>query len=68
MTYQITKQINIHHQDDGWFYQLNTTDEYGMVKVSYYELHDGKETQVGKSFHIPKDCIETFISVLQQLK
>jgi hypothetical protein len=67
MTYQITKEINIHHEEDGWFYQFNT-DEYGTVEVSYYELRDGKETQVGKSFHIPKDCIETFISVLQELK
>ena len=67
MTYQITKEINIYPQDNGWFYQLNT-DEYGTVEVSYYELCDGKETQVGKSFYIPKDCIETFISVLQQLK
>ena len=67
MTYQITKEINIYPQDNEWFYQLNT-DEYGTVGVFYYELHDGKKTQVGKSFHIPKDCIETFISVLQQLK
>ena len=66
-SYQITKEINIHHEDDGWFYQFNT-DEYGTVEVSYYELRDGKETQVGKSFSIPKDCIETFIRVLEQLK
>lgn len=67
MTYQITKQINIHHRDDGWFYQINT-DEDGTVEVFYYELHDGKETQVGKSFHIPEDCIDTFIRVLEELK
>jgi hypothetical protein len=65
MTYQITKQITFHNQDEGWFYELNT-DEYGTIGV-YYELRDGEENQIG-SFHIPKDCIETFISVLQQLK
>ena len=67
MTYEITKEIHIHHQTDDWFYKF-CTDEYGTVEVFYYELRDGKETQVGKIFGIPKDCIETFIRVLEQLK
>jgi hypothetical protein len=43
-------------------------NEYGGVEVSYYELREGKETQVGKYFDIPKDCIDTFIRVLEELK
>ena len=66
MDYQITRQLRIHHED-GWFYQF-TDDGEGCIEVSYYETHGIEESQVGKSFHIPKDCIETFISVLQQLK
>jgi len=67
MTYQITRKTNIHHKNDKWSYQFNT-DEYGAVKVSYYELRGDKETQVGKYFYIPKDCIDTFIRVLEELK
>lgn len=67
MTYAITKQMYIRHQDDGWFYKFNT-DEYGTVEISYYEIRDGKETQVGKSFSIPKDCITNFIEVLTEMR
>lgn len=66
MTYQITKEIRLHHED-GWFYQF-IDDGEGCIEVEYYELIDNTETKKGKSFHIPKDCIQHFISVLEELK
>jgi len=64
-SYQITKEIRIHHED-GWDYVF-TTDEYGTVGVNY---HEGLEAFSGKtkSIHIPKDCIQHFIDALEQLK
>jgi len=66
MTYQITKEFRIHHED-GWFYQF-TDDGDGCIEVEYYEVIDGVETQEGSSFSIEKKGIETFIRVLEQLK
>jgi hypothetical protein len=58
MTYTITKEIRIVHKQDGWEYVF-TTDEYGTVSV---------EGDNGLGIHIPKDCIQNFIRVLEQLK
>ena len=66
MTYQITRELRIHHED-GWFYQF-TDDGEGLVEINQYTSHGIEETKTGETFHIPKDCIETFISVLQELK
>jgi hypothetical protein len=66
MTYSITQEIRIHHED-GWFYQF-TDDGEGCIEVSSYETHGIEETKTGQTFHIPKDCIDTFIRVLEQLK
>jgi len=64
-TYTITKEIRIHHED-GWFYQF-TDDGEGCIEVSSYETHGIQETKTGQTLHIPKDCIEKFISVLGEL-
>ena len=57
-SYQITKEIRILHEEDDWDYVF-TTDEYGTVSV---------EGDNGLGIHIPKDCIQNFIRVLEQLK
>jgi hypothetical protein len=67
MTYQITKEFRIHHEEDGWFYQF-TDDGDGCIEIEYYEVIDGVETQEGSSFSIEKKCIETFIRVLGQME
>jgi hypothetical protein len=66
MTYEIAKQITIHHKTDDWEYVF-TNDEYGTVCVHYTE---GMEAMTGetKTIHIPKDCIQNFIDVLEQFK
>jgi len=66
MSYEISKQIRIHHTEDDWDYVF-TTDEYGTVEV---RSHEGLEAFSGKntSIHIPKDCIQHFIDALEQLK
>jgi hypothetical protein len=66
MTYQITKQIRIHNTEDDWDYVF-TTDEYGTVSVIYAQ---GLEVMTGETttIYIPKDCIQHFIDVLEQLK
>jgi hypothetical protein len=66
-SYQITKEIRIHHEADGWFYQF-TDDGEGCIQIDYYEVNGITETKVGSSFSIPKDCISKFISVLGELK
>ena len=58
MTYSISNQIQIRHTEDEWDYFF-TTDEYGTVSV---------EGDNGLGIHIPKDCIQNFIRVLEQLK
>ena len=66
MTYSITKEIRIHHED-GWFFQF-TDDGQDLVEINQYTTHGIEETKTGEPFHIPKDCLETFISVLQELE
>jgi hypothetical protein len=66
MTYQITQEIRIHHED-GWFYQF-TDDGEGSVEITPYTTHGIEERKSGEPFYIPKDCIDTFIRVLEQLK
>ena len=57
MTYTITKHIKIEHEtEDGWSFDF--ADEYGTVSVK-----DEYQT-----IHIPKDCIQQFINVLEQYK
>jgi len=65
-SYEISKQIRIHNTEDDWDYVF-TTDEYGTVSVIYAQ---GLETMTGETttIHIPKDCIQHFIDVLEQLK
>ena len=67
MTYSITKEFRIHHEEDGWFYQF-TDDGDGCIEVEYYEVIDGVETQEGSSFSIEKKGISQFINVLEQLR
>ena len=66
MTYHITKEIRIHHED-GWFYQFTDDNEYN-VELSCYEVNGIEETKQGSSFSIPKDCISQFINVLEQMR
>ena len=61
MTYTITKEIKIHNDEDGWEFVF-TTDEYGIVSV-----RDGNGPEY-QTIHIPKDCIQHFIDVLEQYK
>lgn len=61
MTYQIIKEIRIHHEEDGWDY-LFKTDEYGTVSVV-----TSNDSTI-KMIHIPKDCIQHFIDVLESFK
>ena len=61
MTYSITKEIRIVHKQDGWEYVF-TTDEYGTVSVTT------SNDATFQNIHIPKDCIQNFIRVLEQLK
>jgi len=61
MTYTITKHIQIEHEEDGWSFDF-TADELGTVSV---EDGNGEGFQ---SIHIPKDCIQHFIDVLEQYK
>jgi hypothetical protein len=67
MTYSITQEIRIHQKEDNWFYQF-TDDGKGCVEVSAYVTHGIEETKTGQTLHISKDCIDTFIRVLEQLK
>ena len=74
MTYQIAREIRIRH-DDGWFYQF-TVDGEGSVEITPYATYGVEERKTGEplkvhrgeSFYIPKDCIDTFIAVLEELK
>ena len=66
MTYSITKEFRIHHED-GWFYQF-TDDGDGCIEIEYYEEIGGVETKEGSSFSIEKKGIETFIRVLGQME
>jgi hypothetical protein len=61
MTYTITKHIQIEHEEDGWSFDF-TADELGTVSV---EDGNGPGCQ---TIHIPQDCIQHFIDVLEQFK
>lgn len=65
-SYSTTKEIRIHHEDN-WFYQF-TDDDERFIEISCYETYGIQEAKTGQSFHIPKDCIENFINVLQEMK
>ena len=58
MTYTIAKNILIISDEDGWTFKFST-DEYGTVTV---------KDSAGPAIHIPKDCIQHFIDVLEQFK
>ena len=66
MTYTITKEIRILHNEDDWDYVFSA-DEYGTVSVTCTE---GLENMTGKItiIHIPKDCIQIVIDALEQFK
>ena len=66
MTYQITREVRILHEQDDWDYVFKT-DEYGTVSVTCTE---GLEAMTGNTttIDIPKDCIEHFIAILEELK
>ena len=61
MTYTVTKRTKIEHEEEGWSFDF-TPDEYGTVSV---EDHNGPGFQ---TIHIPQDCIQHFIDVLEQYK
>jgi hypothetical protein len=67
MTYQITKEIRIHCEDEDWFYQF-TDDGEGSVEITPYATHGVEERKTGEPLYFPKNCIGTFIAVLEQLK
>ena len=67
MTYSITKEFRIHHEEDSWFYKF-TDDGEGCIEISYYEVFENTETKEGSSFSIEKKCISQFINVLEQLR
>ena len=67
MIYSITQEIRLHCADEDWFYQF-TDDGQGLIEINQYTTHGVEETKTGETFHIPKDCIDTFIRVLEQLK
>ena len=59
MTYTIAKEIKIFDDEDGW--SLNfSADECGTVRV-----YDSNSATC-QTIHIPKDCLESFISVLEE--
>ena len=66
MTYKISKQIEILHEEDDWCFTFSS-DEYGKVEVCCTE---GLEAMTGKTrtIYIPKDCIQNFINALEQFK
>jgi hypothetical protein len=66
VTYSITQEIRIQHED-GWFYQF-AQDGESQVEITAYTTHGVEERKSGEPFYIPKDCIDTFIRVLEQLK
>jgi len=61
MTYTITKHIQIEHEEDGFSFDF-TADEYGTVGMC-----DSNSARC-QTIHIPKDCIQHVIDVLEQFK
>ena len=66
MTYSITQEIRIHHED-GWLYQF-TDDGEGSVEITPYTTHGVEERKSGEGFYLPKDCIQHFIDALEQMR
>ena len=64
-SYEISKQIRIYNNEDEWDYVF-TTDEYGTVAVAYRE--NLRVMSDCRTIHIPKNCIQHFIDVLEELK
>ena len=62
MTYTITKRIKIKPEEDGWIFDF--TNGQSMITVSV-EVGNSPTFQ---TIHIPKDCIQHFIDVLEQYK
>ena len=61
MTYTIAKEIKIIDDDDGFSFNFSA-DEYGTVRV-----YDSNSATC-QTIHIPKDCMQYFIDVLEQYK
>lgn len=59
--YTITKEMKIINDEDGFSYHFSS-DEYGTVS-----MQDGNGEEV-ETIHIPKDCIQCVIDVLEQFK
>jgi len=62
MKYNIKKQQIIQNEEEGWSFQF--WEETDFVRIVYFEQPLSKTTK----FCIPKDCIQHFIDVLEQLK
>ena len=60
-SYHITKEIKIVNDEDGFGYDFSS-DEYGTVSV-----RDGNGPEY-QTIHIPQDCIQHVIDVLEQFK
>lgn len=61
MTYTIAKEFKILNDEYGFCFYF-TSDEYGTVS-----MQDGNGEEV-QTIHIPKDCIQCVINVLEQFK
>ena len=61
MSYTIAKEFKILHDEYGFSFDFSS-DEYGTVS-----MQDGNGEEV-QTIHIPKDCIQHVIDVLEQFK
>ena len=61
MTYHITKEIKLIDYEDGFSFDFSA-DEYGTVRVC------DSNSATCQTIHIPGDCIQHFIDVLEQFK
>ena len=61
MTFTITKEFKILNDEYGFCFDFSS-DEYGTVS-----MQDGNGEEV-QTIHIPKDCIQHVIDVLEQFK
>lgn len=57
----IAKEIKIIDDEDGFSFNFSA-DEYGTVRV--YDSNSA----TSQTIHIPQDCIQHFIDVLEQFK
>ena len=62
MNYIITKHTKIEHEKEGW--SLDFTNGQSMITVSVEFGND----PTFQTIHIPQDCIQHFIDVLEQYK